>query len=69
MDLGLLIATSHGGGHGPQMHGPIVVTLMAIALVAGLVFLVRKAKAQKDSDRDAVSDRDPEPRSPSGRRP
>jgi hypothetical protein len=76
MDLGLLIAASHGGGHGPQMHGPFVLLLVAIALVAGVVFLVRKAKAGKGSDRDHVSgsesdpvgDQDPGTRARSDRR-
>jgi hypothetical protein len=61
MDHALLIASSHAGGHGPQMHGPIVVILLALAFVGGLVFLVRRLRRPKDSDRDPVtgSDRDP----------
>ncbi len=60
MDYELLIAA---GGHGPQRHGPVLaiiaVVILAIAVVAGLVSLVRRAKARKGSDPDAASDRDP----------
>ena len=55
MDHGLLMATSHAGGHGPQMHGPVVLLFVAIALVGGLVALVRRAKAPNDPGRDVVS--------------
>jgi LPXTG-motif cell wall-anchored protein len=67
MDLGPLIAASHGGGHGPQMHGPFVVILMALALVGGLAFLVRKRRRRKDGDRDPEGARDPGTRAPSDR--
>lgn len=49
--------------HGPQLHGGVVpMIVVAIALVGGLVFLVRKArkKARKGSNRDPGSDRGPE---------
>jgi hypothetical protein len=73
MDLGLLIAQVQ---HGPQMHGPAVLVLMAFVLIGGLVALARRAAARKrssrnhlsDSDREGVSDQDTEPRVPSGRR-
>jgi hypothetical protein len=61
MDPGLLIAASHAGGHGPQMHGPLVPILVAIALGgAGLVFLLRWVKGRKGSEHDSVRDRDRE---------
>jgi hypothetical protein len=55
MDPGLLIAQVE---HGPQMHGPALLVLMAFALVAGLVALVRRAMARKRSDHDRVMSRD-----------
>lgn len=60
MDPGLLIAQTE---HGPGMHGGVVpLILVAIALVAGVVFLVVRARkeARKGSDRDPRSDRGPE---------
>jgi hypothetical protein len=81
MDPGLLIAQVE---HGPQMHGPALLILMAFVLVAGLVALVRKAMARKrlnhdrvirsdldpvnGADRDPVSDRGEKTRTPSGGR-
>jgi hypothetical protein len=57
LDHRLLIAATDAGGHGPQMHGPILVVLLAIALVAGLVLLVRKRLRRKGSEHDRVNDR------------
>jgi hypothetical protein len=39
--------------HGPQMHGPALLVLAAFALVAGVVAVVRRARARKRSERDA----------------
>ena len=75
MDHGLLIASSHGAGHGPQMHGPVFLVLMALAVVAGVVVLIRKLRAPKGSDPDSPRDArredvsDPGPGTPSGPRP
>jgi hypothetical protein len=55
MDPGLLIAQVE---HGPQMHGPALLVLLAFAIVAGLVALVRRAVARKRSDRDRFIGRD-----------
>jgi hypothetical protein len=55
MDPGLLIAQVE---HGPQMHGPALLVLLAFAIVAGLVALVRRVVARKRSDRDHVIGRD-----------
>ena len=54
---GLLIASSHAPVHGPQLHGPLFIILVAIALVGAVVLLVRRAKARRRSvsDRDRVS--------------
>ncbi|MGH2945384.1 MAG: hypothetical protein ACRDPC_03840 [Solirubrobacteraceae bacterium] len=73
MDPAQLIAQVE---HGPQMHGPALLVLVAFALVAAVVALARRAAARKQSgrnpvsgsDRDGVSDQDPEARVPSGRR-
>jgi hypothetical protein len=61
MDTGLLIAQVE---HGPQMHGPALLVLMAFALVAGLVALVRRAMARKRSGHDRVMGRDRADRDP-----
>lgn len=54
LDRGLLIAQTN---HGPGMHGGVVVmVLVAIAVVGGLVYLVKR---RRRSDRDGASDRDP----------
>jgi hypothetical protein len=58
------------------MHGPVFVILMAIAVVAGVVLLVRKLRAPKEPDaepasaaeREDVNDPEPGSRAPSGRR-
>jgi hypothetical protein len=50
VDLGPLIAQVE---HGPQMHGPVLLVLLALALIAGVIALVRRAMANKRSDRDA----------------
>lgn len=55
MDHGLLIGQAE---HGPQMHGPALLVLLAFALVAGVVALVRKAAARKRSDRNPASSSD-----------
>jgi hypothetical protein len=52
VDLGLLIAQVE---HGPQMHGPVLLVLLAFALIAGVVALVRKAMASKRADRDRIA--------------
>ena len=60
MDPGLLIAQAE---HGPQLHGGVLpLILVAIALVGGLVVLVRKAwkESRERSERDPESDRGPE---------
>jgi hypothetical protein len=60
VDPGLLIAQAE---HGPGMHGGIVpVILVGIALVAGVVVLVLRARreARKSSDPNPESDRGPE---------
>jgi hypothetical protein len=49
MNLGLLIAQVE---HGPQMHGPALLILVAFALVAVLVALIRKMRARKRSERE-----------------
>jgi hypothetical protein len=59
MDVALLIGQAE---HGPQLHGGIVpVIVVAIALLAGLGVLVRRARheARKGGDRDP--ERDPGP--------
>jgi hypothetical protein len=77
MDPGLLIAQVE---HGPQMHGPALLVLMAFAFLAGLVALIRRAVVRKREDHDRAiererdvvrgSDRDrgEETRTPSGER-
>jgi hypothetical protein len=60
VDPGLLIAQAE---HGPGMHGGIVpVILVGIALVAGVVVLVVRARreARKSSRPSPESDRGPE---------
>jgi hypothetical protein len=52
VDLGLLIAQVE---HGPQMHGPALLVLLAFALIAGVVALTRKAMANKRSQRERIS--------------
>jgi hypothetical protein len=49
VDHGLLIAQVE---HGPQMHGPALLVLLAFVLVAGVVALARKAAAQRRAERD-----------------
>ena len=44
--------------HGPQMHGILVIVVVAAALGWGLVSLVRKARRR--SDRSLERDRDSE---------
>jgi hypothetical protein len=44
-------------GHGPQMHGTALLILLALAVVGGLVYLVR---ARMRSDRGHTDDRSPE---------
>jgi hypothetical protein len=41
-------------GHGPQMHGAALLVLLVLAVVAGLVYLLR---ARRRSDRDHPDDR------------
>jgi hypothetical protein len=41
-------------GHGPQMHGAALLVLLVLAVVAGLVFVLR---ARRRSDRDHPDDR------------
>jgi hypothetical protein len=60
MDPAVLIAQAE---HGPQLHGGVVpVVIVAIALVAGLVLVARRAwhGARRRSDRDPGRDRGPE---------
>jgi uncharacterized membrane protein len=51
MAQGLLTAAAE---HGPSQHGPIAIALVLIAVVGGLVYLV---KSRRRSDRDPGSDR------------
>jgi hypothetical protein len=49
--------------HGPQLHGPLLLALLGLALLAGLVALVRRAAARWRSGRE----RRDAARTPSGR--
>ncbi len=53
--MGYLIAQTQ---HGPGMHGPVVLVVLAIAVVGGLVFLVRGLRR---SDGDYANDRPSQP--------
>lgn len=53
--MGYLIAQTQ---HGPGMHGPVLLVVLAIAVVGGLVFLVRGLRRP---DGGHASARNPEP--------
>ncbi|MGI8886228.1 MAG: hypothetical protein ACR2G9_04860 [Gaiellaceae bacterium] len=55
MSHGFLIAQTE---HGPGMHGPVLLVVVAIAVVGALVFFL--ARNLRRSDRNPASDRTPE---------